>query len=156
MNCQALRSPCHWSRRRSPGSCRPRALHCRSRDAHRRCRTSCRRRRPCRTGSSGSPARPCRPAWRRPWCCRDGRQEEQVLRFGSVHGDQAAVEQDVLQRVVRAHQIAAVLGPGQGSVLPEDRGLHLHRLHRELTRSRTRTCPSRGPSFPALFCQEDR
>lgn len=83
-------------------------------------------------------------------------QEEQVLRFGSVHGDQAAVEQDVLQRVVRAHQIAAVLGPGQGPVLPEDRGLHLHRLHRELTRSRTGTCPSRGPPFPALCRPGDR
>ncbi len=46
-------------------------------------------------------------------------QEEQVLRAGAVHGDQAAVEQDVLQGVVRAHQIAAVLGPGQGPVLPE-------------------------------------
>ena len=138
MNCQASRFPCHWSRRRSPGSCRPRALHCRSRDAHRHCRTSCRRRRPCRTGSSGSPARPCRPAWRRPWCCRDGRSgrtgttvrlrpwrsgrrrtgctSESRPRTPDCRGTRSGTGDCICTGCTENS-----LGPGLGPVLPEDR-----------------------------------
>ena len=75
-------------------------------------------------------------------------QEEQVLRFGSVHGDQAAVEQDVLQGVVRAHQIAAVLGPGQGPVLPEDRPSPLCSVRK--IGERLRTAGVSHPGGPVL------
>ena len=39
--------------------------------------------------------------------------------LASVSDSAPAPSEDVLQGVVRAHQIAAVLGPGQGPVLPE-------------------------------------
>ena len=49
-----------------PGPRRSRSLPRLSRDAPRRCRTSCRWRRPCRTGNNGSPAQLFRSIWRRP------------------------------------------------------------------------------------------